>query len=389
MSKKKKKSRKKHPPLVLTPEQENKLASLLSKYKDSDPNILVEEISSPQFAAAFLEKLPVENNLSQLLVAVFEKFPQKEVRKALRKLLFKLKTKGFEVPPLEKEDRSEPIIKPVMQESPRAMLGSYDAAGTRGVMVAIPRFPRGFDVAMGVISEQQGILEFFHGAYSKRGLKEVENTLLQSDDMTMVETSLAHAATALEKAYASGEEAAGQGARAYAEFRPALLSKTDLLELPPIYEFVPQAQIDTQTLTHDSLDELFAHPLMKFFIINSEKLSDLVEEISKLQDSPIYLTEEQKLERRRELEQKWIQENLGAQERGAIKYRLEEMAYILWRKEERKLAWIAVTAASIIEEENNIALDYLFSRTLSLALGELQGTDQDAEENPDSLIISP
>ncbi len=389
MSRKKKSKKKAQFSPSLTPEQENKIISLLATYKEADPKSIVEEISSPLLATAFLAKLPVEDNLSQLLVAISKKFPQKEVRKALRKLLFKLKTKGFDVPVLREGDKSEPVIKPVMQESPRAMLGSYDAAGTRGVMVAIPRFPKGFDVAMGVISERQGIFEFFYGAYSKKGLKEVENTLLQSDDMIMVETSLAHAATALEKAYASSEEATREGPRAYVEFRPTLLAKTDLLEASPIYDLIPESEIDTQGLTRETLDKLFGHPLMELFIINHEKLKELVDEISKLDDSPIYLTDEQKLERRRELEQKWLEENMTPQERQAVQYRLEEMAYILWRKEEQDLARIAVAAAKLMDDDQGMVLDYLFERTLSLVLGEERQGEEENEKEPDSLIIKP
>ena len=388
MSKKKSKKRKQSP-LALTPEQEAQLSFLLADYKNASAQEMVAQISSPLLARAFVEKLPLENGLSELVTRISEAFPQKEVQKSIRKLLFKLKTKGFEVPSLGKEDKSEPIIKPIMQENPRAMLGSYDAAGTRGVMVAIPRFPRGFDVAMGVISEQQGILEFFYGTYSKKGLKEVENTLLQSDDMIMVETSLAHAATALEKAYGSSEETSGEGVRAYAEFRPMLLAKTGLLEIPPIYELVSEEEENTALVTQGNLDKLFAHPLMNLFIINHEKLSELVDEISKLDDSPIYLTEEQRSERRKELEQRWLTENITLEERQQLKYRLEEMAYVLWKKEEQELARIALAAAKIIGEEKNIVLDYLFARTLSLALGEPDDTEKDTEEDSEPLIINP
>ena len=388
MSKKKSK-KKKQSTLALTPEQETELSSLLANYKHASAQDIVAQISSPFLARAFVEKLPLENGLSELITRISETFPQKEVQKSIRKLLFKLKTKGFEVPSLGKKDRSEPIIKPIMQENPRAMLGSYDAAGTRGVMVAIPRFPRGFEVAMGIINEQQGILEFFYGTYSKKGLKELENTLLQSDDMIMVETSLAHAATALEKAYGSSEETSGEGIRAYAEFRSTLLSKTDLIDTPPIYELISEEEVNADLVTQSTLDKLFAHPLMKLFILNHERLSDLVDEISKLDDSPIYLTEEQKSERRKEIEQKWLTENITLEERQQLKYRLEEMAYVLWKKEEQELARIALAAAKIIGEEKNIVLDYLFTRTLSLALGEPEDTEKDTEEDSDSLIISP
>lgn len=388
MSKKKSK-KKKQSTLALTPEQETELSSLLANYKHASAQDTVAQISSPFLARAFVEKLPLENGLSELITRISETFPQKEVQKSIRKLLFKLKTKGFDVPDLVKGEDSGSIIKPVTQEDPEALIGSYDAAGTRGVMVALPRFPRGFDVGMGIISEKHGILEFFYGAYSKKGFKEVKETLLQSEDMIMVKTSLSHAATTLEKAYRAAEDAPGEGVRAYAEFRSTLLSKTDLIDTPPIYELISEEDANADLVTQSSLDKLFSHPLMKLFIINHEKLSDLVDEISKLDDSPIYLTEEQKSERRKEIEQKWLTENITLEERRLLKYRLEEMAYVLWTKEKQELARIALAAAKIIGEEKNIVLDYLFTRTLLLALGEPEDMEKDTEEDSDSLIISP
>ena len=385
----KKKRSKKNAALSLTPEQEKELAALLHSYKNADAREFAKRISSPQLARAFIENLSPEPGLSQLIVAISEAFADKQVQKAIRKLLFKLKTRGLETPQISKADEATPIIRPVAQESPEAFLGSYDAAGTRGVMVALPRFPRGFDVAMGVISEEHGILEFFYGAYSKKGLREVRETLLQSEDMVMVKTTLSHAATALEKAYSANEDATAQGPRAYAEFRPTLLAKTELLETSPIHDHITESEIDAITITRDTLERLFGHHLMKFFVINHEKLPDLLDEISKLDDSPIYLTEEQKAQRQKEIEKRWLTENITHERREILKYRLEEMAYVLWNKEEQELAKIATAAAQMIPKENSNVLDYLFSRTLSLALGEPEDTDKDTEKSPDSLIISP
>ena len=375
MSKKKSNKRKKLTIAALTPEQETLLSSLLSNYKHLSVQDIVAQISSPLLAKAFVERLPLENGLSQLITGISEAFPQKEVRKSIRKLLFKLKTKGFDVPDLFKVESSSPILKPVPQEDPQALIGTYDAAGNRGVMVALPRVPRGFDVGMGIISEERGILEFFYGTYSKKGFKQVKETLLQSENMSMVDTSLAHAATALERAYKASENAPSEGVRAYAEFRSLLLEKTSLLETPPIHELITEEDIDKALVTENNLDKLFAHPLMKLFTINHEKLSDLIREISNIDDSHIYLTDAQKSERKRELQEKWLAENITLKQRQQLKYRLEEMAYLLWKKEQQELAHLALAAAKIIQEEKNIVLDYLFTRTLSFALGESEDAD--------------
>ena len=388
---KRKKSRKKSSAVHnLTPEQEAVVSSLIASFPSTDRQQVISQLSSPLVARAFLEKLtPKDETVIEVVLAVSEAFPQKEVQKAARKLLFKLKTRGYKVPEIKKDLDSGPILKPVMEEKPEALLGSYDSAGTRGVMVAIPRFPKGFDVAMGVISEAQGMLEFFYGAYSKKGMKEFKQALQQSDEMTMVETSLDHAATALEKAYEANKEASNDAVKGYAEFRSLLLDKANLLGHPPIYESVPEGDIDTGLVTETNLERLFSHPLMNSFIISNEKFPDLVDEISKLDDSPIYLTAEQKSERRKEIEHKWLTENITLEERQQLKYRLEEMAYVLWGKEEQELARIALAAAKIIGEEKNIVLDYLFTKTLSLALGEPKDWEKETEEDSESLVINP
>ncbi|NIR15222.1 MAG: hypothetical protein GWN86_15315, partial [Desulfobacterales bacterium] len=182
MAKRKKPKKKKpHPSSLLPQEQQTQLTALLENFKNLTHANVNEQIASPELAQVFVEGLPAKDpEVIPVLLAVREAFPQKNVQKAIKKTIFKLKQKGITHPDLEPEKGPPVLARSSEVTDPAAFLGPIDGSGSRGVLLMLPQIPTGVDVGMGAISDELGFIQFFVGRYSKKQLKEIKEIFFSS-----------------------------------------------------------------------------------------------------------------------------------------------------------------------------------------------------------------
>jgi hypothetical protein len=395
-----KKKRKKKKPVGKTPlahDEEALVHSLLRDLQTTDPAQLVSRIPAPHIARNFIERLPLhEAPPISLLSALDQGFKDKEVRKAVKRLLFKLKKKGVLLEGLYPEKGAPPaILKALPSEGPAAYLGPLDRAGFRAVLITFHRDVKGVDLGVGLASDEYGLRQFVFGNFSKRSVKGIKEDLFGKVGQ-LVETSLSHAATVLENAYQRHLELYADAPEEYLELRPLLLENTSLLERPAIYDTLPEGLSSQQVLTDSQLERLFAHHLMASWFIEFENLQPYLEEIRKVGESQIVLTEIQKQERKNEIQDKAIDELFPAPKRSLLKQRLEEMAYFFFKLDEEEYSRVCLAAAQTFDEETGILrqnpfVSFLMMRSLDFYMDKSRETDDNlAHKNEDApRIIFP
>ncbi len=212
---------------TLTPDQKDLVEKILHEARDTDPLECANRIPDPVVAVALLEGIPIsEVFMLPLVRAVAARFQQKPVQKAVKRMVFRMRQKGIDPQGIELKTTDQPLFKPAAKEDALALMGSLDAQGTRPVFMAIPLVPQGFVVGIGVVSDEQGILHFLSGDYSKKNMTEMKRQFLEgSGDTVFVEATPAHAARVLEMAYSAGRESPNEATEAYASFRTRLLNE--------------------------------------------------------------------------------------------------------------------------------------------------------------------
>ncbi len=363
------------------------LNKLVEESKLAEPDKITASIPNPHLAAILVSRLPLEQSYIPLVEAIANEFPQKEVNKSVRKYFFRLKSKGISAPE-HQEAREESILKPIRQENPEAYMGVFDEAGNRSIFVAIPRIPRGYDLGVGVVHEYEGLLDFHHGIYSKKGLKEIKNQLLIDSEMPVVEIPFYYAASILERSYSISSEKGLNVSPDYMRFRNLLLEKADLKADHPVYSIAELHDIQSKTLTKELLDKLFENSLMTSFVLSHDNLKELLKDLKELDQSPIHLTKAQKSERAEELKEKWLLDNYPPEKRNTIKFRFEDSAYIFWKQDAIELARIALAAARELETDSSVVLLYLLNRTIE-AGGHKNTENGEESSEPGSIIHTP
>jgi hypothetical protein len=354
---------------LLTPQEHQLLDVLLGDLGQVDPSRLAQEASAPKLAEALAERLPVTDpQTPRILAGLRSLFHEKSVAKAIKRAAFRLKQKGIVLP--EEQGAELPVLKAAKKEEADilAYLGPIDGTGSRPVFVSVPQMPAGVDVAVGVVNDEEGIIEFAFTRHSKKRAKEIKD-LFFSKLPHMVETTLSHAADVLERAYQAKAHSVSGSAGAYLQFRPWLLEHAAKMDRPEAYRLLPPDSISSDLLTESQLQRLFDHELMATWIIDLGKLRLLIEEIVKAEESRLFISEGQRLEHIRRIKYDGIPKIFTDARKLSLKFRLEEMAYVFLKSAEEPLARLCLAAASsLAEKESPIKVNSFIKFLLELSL---------------------
>jgi hypothetical protein len=387
----KKHQRKKSPDApLLSPEEAARLSCLLENLSSIDLADIKGQVSSPQFAQAFLRDLPSDApGAADLVLAVMQAYDHKEVQRAAKKAIFRLKQRGVSVQEVGLRDSPPTLLQKVEQGAePDAYLGPVDGFGNRAVLLAIPQIPAGVDLGMGAINDEKGIVNFLFGRYSKKRMRGHREIFFEKVGH-MVETSLSHVATLLEAAYARSEPGLDSSSGDYLQLRPWLTENVPLLDRPAIYDLVPPESISSEVLTESQIRKLFEHPLMETWIIDPETIKPLVGELIKAEESRLFISEAQKTSRINEIKETGAAEIYSAERRVLLKGRLEEMAYVFFKLKEDNHARLSLSAASSLDRKDSLLrtnplLKAMVDRSLAYYLSAAGGKEGGKSESASS-----
>ena len=387
------KSRKKTGAPSLGPEEQRSLEVFLADLSRLDPSLLGERIPSPRFAEALVERLPITDpQTPRILLGLKSSFREKNVAKAIRRATFRLRQRGIVLP--EEQDSAPPVLTPTKPgESDRvsAYVGPIDTTGSRPIFISVSQMPAGVDLAIGVVNDEGGIIEFAFTRHSKKRMREIKEIFF-TNLPNMVETTLSHAADVLERAYRAKGPDVSDSARAYLTFRPWLLEHTSNMGGPEAYRLLPPETVSPDLLSESQLQRLFAHPLMASWFIDHKSLRPLMEDIKKAEESRIFISEGQRLEHIHRIKYEGIPKLFSEARRSGLRYRLEEMAYVFLKSSEENLGRLCLAAASSLAEKEspikvNLFLKLLVERSLAYHLKSSKDSGRPSDPQGLSLIV--
>jgi hypothetical protein len=377
----------------LPPERAGILRKLLEDPAGSDTVETLKTLSDPELAVAFLEHLPAgDPGLVPVLTAVCDFFDQKDVRKAFRRTAFRFQQQGVSVPLGPSRETSALKRKPSEKDQPFAFLTSLDTVGARGVLLGIPRPPMWIELGAAFASDEQGILQYSGGSFSKKKATGARDQFLSAFKYS-VPASLEHAVAVLERSHQARPD--GSGSAEYLQARPWILNRFSPLTTPPVYNDIPLSELTGSPFTESMATRLLDHEIMVDWMLDPRALQPLAQQIREAGKTRIYLTEGQQLQRIDEIKREWIRDYFKDKIRERIRYRLEETAYVLLRMDDKEHARLACIAAlSLVDHESILdehpLLRLMTEKTLMLFLRESHGEHVESQEDPrDMDRISP
>ena len=324
---------------------------------------ILQDIDSPLLCAAILERIPsicsdIFNNpdLIPFIEEAKKRFLQdKNVRKALKKLIFKLKNKGVDLIPLIEEREEVPVITPKIEKEIAYM--AFIPGGFKILVFAVHMYSKTtFDLAIAFISVISEIkifdLKRSINLRTTNKIKDyIENVFAKMIEEKMVEIPLSYGRHILEKAYKKRlKDSKDNDLRIFINW---LRKNVPDLVKKPIYDLIPKPEsISVSDLELEkifSLDAIEDQIMLTIMALKDEQqVKELLEELNNIRNSPLVLEEYQIEERERELKERYIDKLLDPE---ILKEFFEDLSYYLYLVGQKEEAQIFLKLAYIFEEK--------------------------------------
>ena len=327
---------------------------------------------------------------AQLLTAIMAESEEKQVLKAIKRTLYKLRQKGvrWERKPIDEM----PVFTPPKPAEPEGYLSPIDFTGSRILVLARPVPQKGLLVVFSIISDLEGIQQLNASQFSKKEFKEFLASSLSSAEFPVIEAPGAYCLHLLKEAGALTQSLSKALPQGYHEVESEFNDVTWDEPVPLIYQFIKEDEI--KELPHLVKDSVNLHAVMPFstWHLNEQEVEKYASQITETQQSKIVLRPEQKEARFNAIYREALEELFPEDRRLLWKRRLEEMAYVLIKTGKGDEARAALSAAVDLNNpfspiEPNPFIWNLLLKSIQILLK----TDQEKkeEDKKTSLIITP
>jgi hypothetical protein len=357
---------------------QKKLASSLKEEPYLTIHVIEALASIPQLSTA------------QLLTSMMAESNEKEIVKAIKRSLYKLRQKGarWEGNTADKK----PAFTPPKPVEPEGYLSAIDSTGSRILILARSVPMRGLLVVFGIVSDREGIQQFTVNQFSKKGLREFLKGFISSAEFPAVEAPGAYCLQLLREAGALSRSLSKALPQGYLEVEREFSDVAWDEPAPLIYQFIQEDEV--KDLPHLLKDSARLHEIMPFaaWHLGEQEVGKYAAQITEAEQSRIVLRPDQKEARIDAIYRDALGEVFPEEKSLLWKRRLEETAYVLLKIGKNDEAKAALSAAVNLKNplsriEPNPFLWDLLLKSIEILLETDQETEE--KEKKTSLIITP
>lgn len=280
----------------------------------------------------------------RVLQKLFEISPDKKVRKAIKRSLYRLKSRGIPVEEIH-FDRKGPVLKPLQAEPAKGFGGPFDFLGQRFLMLTVPHIGRGMTVIQGIISDTEGLVDFSGGEMARKRFKEFFDEIQKGGPFPLMEMEPSYAGFLLFKAYRLTLNRGRTPPQEYLQLKKEIETIKRDYERSPVYSLIREDEIEEGRLFERGGD-LLKTDLFSSWRLEEKEIRPYAEEVWDAEESKLILSRAQKEARFQEIYQRALSDLFPEERRSLYRMRMEEMAYYLlkWGREEEAKISLAVAA---------------------------------------------
>ena len=312
----------------------------------------------------------------------------KEVRKEIKRALFRLEQRGVDVPRPERERRAINLAPSI-----EGYLSAFDGRGDRLVWLVKPG-SGGVQHLFAVVNDPAGLREVAVNRLTRKALREIQRELERKHDIRFVPVDWRRADAVLQEGVRWAREREGSVQGDYTSLRSHLTSEAATEEAAGPLDEMPAllGQDASERASHVAGSaEVLLEPEMRTWLLDEGVARGAVDELQEVGQSPLVLNEAQQEERFNVVYARVVHETFDAHNMESWARRLEEMAYYFASTSRGASAARSAAVAAALRAGDDAA-DIPFCaiyvrRTLGMYLQ--QGEQQKEEERKSSLIVTP
>lgn len=287
-----------------------------------------------------------------ILQRLSEVSEDKKIRKAIRRSLYRLKSKGMAVEEVLKK-REDPVFRPLQAEPPRGFGGPFDFLGQRFLMLVIPRVGRGLTVMQGIVSDTEGLMDFSGGEMPRKRFREFFGEIQQGSPFPLIEMEPSYVGLLFVQAYQLNLAKGKTPAQEYLRLKKEIENLKKEYEKAPIYSFVHENDIEGNDRVLDRGGDLLNTDLFGAWRLEEEEIRPYADEVWEAEESKLILSQAQKEARFQEIYQRALFDLFPEEKRSLYRRRMEEMAYYLFKSGREEEAKVSLAVALDLKKVPN------------------------------------
>jgi hypothetical protein len=324
-----------------------------------------------------------------LLLAMEAKVSDKELRREIRRSLFRLEQRGLQVPHPEVQPEARPLAK----EVDRGFISPVDARGDQVVWYVKEEGSGDYFILSGVVNDRQGLLEADAGRVARPALRDLLEGTHRKFSLRMVQADAAWCDFVLHEAYKRSRNRRHPGVAHFPAYRMEISHQIPEPIPSPVRALLAEEKPRTTSDWLDSSQRLLDEKELAGWVLEEEWTRPHLDKILEASESPLVLSRFQKEERmERALREAGLQIFSG-EARALYAARLEAMAYYFYLDGRDDVARHALGVSAAMAEGSGevvaklpLVLE-LTRRSLKMLEGSLRRKEQ--EEQGPSLIVKP
>jgi hypothetical protein len=311
----------------------------------------------------------------------------KEIKKEIKRALFKLSQKGF----TQKAEESKPAA-PLFgaDREIEAYMSAVDGGGGRLIWIAKPQPSHGLQVIQAMVHDREGLLRFAGIHMRRKELRKMADEIKEQHGVTMIAVPWEFADRIVYEGYERAKERGQGGLENFHEVRSILATGKPSEAAHPIYGKMDAAQARDGAWREQSR-RLLDEPELRYWILTDDWVQAFLPLLQEAQTSRLVLNPLQKEERFNAIVRDAVKSLCSGENGHAFQRRMEDMALYFLETQRADQAKLSLAVALQVGEGDPGPLDVSFLTGLVQKSFAFFISQEKAkkEEEQESLIIKP
>jgi hypothetical protein len=313
----------------------------------------------------------------------------KDLKKEIRRSLFKLSQKGLTIPEDKRVEEKPPT--PLLSRSPEieAYMSPVDGSGGRLVWIVKPQAGHGLQTIQAMVNDREGLQRIGGTQIRRKELRNLAQEIKKQHGVTMVSVPWEYADRMLYEAFEKAKSASQSGLENFHQLRSIVNTAKPRAQDHPVYQRLNSAEVREgawRELSRRLLDE----PEFRFWILDADWLKPFFGQLEEAQTSRLVLNPMQKEERMAGIVRDAVKTLCTGETGKIMQRRMEDMAFYFVAAGRTEMAELALAVAQQIKEGDPGPLDISFltglvQKSFAVYLSEQKSK---ADEEPSFIVRS-
>ena len=340
-------------------------------------------------AIVFLLGKIADSAAATALLRMDKSAEHKDVKKEIRRSLFKLSQKGLTIPEAERVAEKTPT--PILSRSPEieAYMSPVDGAGVRLVWIVKPQAGHGLQTIQAMVNDRTGLQRIGGAQIRRKELRNMVQEIKKQHGVTMISVPWEYADSMIYEGFERAKSTGRSGLENFHQLRSILSTAKPKAQDHPVYRRLNSAEVREgawRELSRRLLDE----PEFRFWVLDADWVEPFLGQIQEAQTSRLVLNPMQKEERMAAIVRDAVKTLCTGETGRIMQRRMEDMAFYFVEAGRAEMAKLALAVAQQIAEGDPGPLDISFltglvQRSFAVYLSQEKSK---AEEEP-SFIVKP